>query len=38
MEPAVVEVEPVSRMTVSLMLQVKNFQLFHLQSQRGNGG
>jgi hypothetical protein len=38
MEPAVVEVEPVSRMTVSLMLQAKKFQLFNLQSQQGNGG
>jgi hypothetical protein len=38
MEPAVVEAEPVSRMAVSLMLQAKKFQLFHLQSQRGNGG
>jgi hypothetical protein len=38
MEPAVVEAEPVSRMTASLMLQAKKFQLFHLQSQQGNGG
>lgn len=34
MEPAV---EPVSRMTVSLMLQAKKFQLFHLHSKRRNG-
>jgi len=34
MEPAV---EPVSRMTVSLMLHAKKFQLFHLHPPRING-